>query len=48
MLGIEDLHFHDLQHEGVSRLFEMDWDIPRCVECFGVQGLELIEAVYPS
>lgn len=28
-LGIEDLHFHDLRHEGVSRLFEMDWDIPR-------------------
>lgn len=29
ILGIEDLHFHDLRHEGVSRLFEMDWDIPR-------------------
>ncbi|WP_411386955.1 site-specific integrase [Pseudomonas sp. MPB03] len=29
LLGIEDLHFHDLRHEGVSRLFEMDWDIPR-------------------
>ncbi len=29
MLGIQDLHFHDLRHEGVSRLFEMDWDIPR-------------------
>ncbi|WP_340052214.1 site-specific integrase [Pseudomonas proteolytica] len=29
MLGIADLHFHDLRHEGVSRLFEMDWDIPR-------------------
>ena len=28
-LNIEDLHFHDLRHEGVSRLFEMDWDIPR-------------------
>lgn len=28
-LQIEDLHFHDLRHEGVSRLFEMDWDIPR-------------------
>lgn len=28
-LEIEDLHFHDLRHEGVSRLFEMDWDIPR-------------------
>lgn len=29
MVGLEDLHFHDLRHEGVSRLFEMDWDIPR-------------------
>lgn len=28
ILGIEDLHFHDLRHEGVSRLFEMDLDIP--------------------
>lgn len=28
-LGIEDLHFHDLRHEGVSRLFEMGWSIPR-------------------
>ena len=23
-LEVEDLHFHDLRHEGVSRLFEMD------------------------
>lgn len=29
LLGIEDLHFHDLRHEGISRLFEMGWDIPR-------------------
>ena len=29
MVGVEDLHFHDLRHEGVSRLFEMNWDIPR-------------------
>lgn len=28
VLGIEDLHFHDLRHEGVSRLFEMGRDIP--------------------
>jgi integrase len=28
-LGIEDLHFHDLRHEGVSRLFEIGRDIPR-------------------
>lgn len=29
VLGIENLHFHDLRHEGISRLFEMGWDIPR-------------------
>ncbi|WP_369781837.1 tyrosine-type recombinase/integrase [Pseudomonas sp. WC2401] len=28
-LEIEDLHFHDLRHDGVSRLFEMGWDIPK-------------------
>lgn len=27
-LGIDDLHFHDLRHEGVSRLFEIGWNIP--------------------
>lgn len=29
ILGIEDLHYHDLRHEGVSWLFEQGWDIPR-------------------
>jgi integrase len=29
VLGIEDLHLHDLRHEGVSRLFEAGLDIPR-------------------
>jgi integrase len=28
-LGIEDLHFHDLRHEGISRLFEMGRTIPQ-------------------
>lgn len=28
LLAIEDLHFHDLRHEGVSRLFEAGWNIP--------------------
>lgn len=35
LLGIEDLHFHDLRHEGVSRLFEMGWTIPKVA---GVSG----------
>lgn len=29
VLGIEDLHLHDLRHEGISRLFEAGLDIPR-------------------
>jgi integrase len=29
LLGIEDLRFHDLRHEGISRLFELGGDIPR-------------------
>lgn len=28
ILGIEDLHFHDLRHEATSRLFEAGFDIP--------------------
>lgn len=28
-LAIDDLHFHDLRHEGVSRLFELGWTIPQ-------------------
>lgn len=34
-LGIEDLHFHDLRHEGVSRLFEMGWNIPHVAAVSG-------------
>jgi len=25
LLEIEDLHFHDLRHDGISRLFEIRW-----------------------
>ncbi|MBK0020826.1 site-specific integrase [Ochrobactrum sp. S46] len=35
ILEIEDLHFHDLRHEGVSRLFEMGWNIPRVATVSG-------------
>lgn len=35
ILGIEDLHFHDLRHDGVSRLFEMGWTIPRVAQVSG-------------
>lgn len=34
-LEIEDLHFHDLRHDGVSRLFEMGWDIPKVASVSG-------------
>lgn len=34
-LEIRDLHFHDLRHEGISRLFEMSWDIPRVASVSG-------------
>lgn len=34
-LAINDLHYHDFRHDGVSRLFEMDWDIPRVASVSG-------------
>jgi integrase len=35
LLGIEDLHFHDLRHDGVSRLFEMGRTIPQAASVSG-------------
>lgn len=35
ILGIDDLHFHDLRHEGVSRLFEMGSTIPQAATVSG-------------
>jgi integrase len=35
LLGINDLHFHDLRHEGVSRLFEMGKSIPQVASVSG-------------
>ncbi|BCN09714.1 integrase [Ralstonia solanacearum] len=35
ILGIENLHFHDLRHEGTSRLFEMGWNIPHVAAVTG-------------
>ncbi|MEE4709132.1 tyrosine-type recombinase/integrase [Pseudomonas alliivorans] len=34
-LEIDDLHFHDLRHDGVSRLFEIGWDIPKAASVSG-------------
>lgn len=33
--NIRDLTFHDLRHEGVSRLFESDYDIPKVASISG-------------
>jgi len=38
LLGIQDLHLHDLRHEGVSRLFEQGLDIPRVAMISGHQS----------
>lgn len=35
LLGIEDLHFHDLRHDGVSRLFELGLNIPHVAAVSG-------------
>jgi integrase len=35
LLGIEDLHFHDLRHDGISRLFELGWNIPHVATVSG-------------
>jgi integrase len=35
ILGIEDLRFHDLRHEGISRLFEMGKTIPQVAAVSG-------------
>jgi integrase len=34
-LGIDDLHFHDLRHDGISRLFEMGKTIPQAASVSG-------------
>lgn len=35
LLDIENLHFHDLRHEGISRLFELGWNIPHVASVSG-------------
>lgn len=35
MLGIDDLHFHDLRHDGISRFFELGWTIPHVAAVSG-------------
>lgn len=42
-LQIEDLHFHDLRHEGISRLFEADWDIPQVAAVSGHRDWKMLQ-----
>lgn len=42
-LGIEDLHYHDLRHEGISRLFEADWDIPQVAAVSGHKDWKMLQ-----
>ena len=35
LLGIDDLTFHDLRHDGISRLFELGWTIPQVATVSG-------------
>lgn len=43
VLGIKDLHFHDLRHEGASRLIEMGWSIPRVAAVTGHRSWESLK-----
>ena len=43
ILGIEDLHFHDLRHEGASRLFEMGWTIPQVATVTGHRSWQSLQ-----
>jgi integrase len=42
-LGIVDLHFHDLRHECISRLFEADWDIPQVASVSGHKDWNMLK-----
>jgi len=42
-LGIEDLHFHDLRHEAISRLFEANWDIPEVAALSGHKDWKMLQ-----
>ncbi|AUQ93880.1 putative phage integrase protein (plasmid) [Phaeobacter inhibens] len=43
LLGIEDLRFHDLRHEGVSRLFEMGKTIPQVASVSGHRSWQSLQ-----
>ena len=43
LLDIKDLHFHDLRHEGASRLFEMGWTIPQAASVTGHRSWQSLQ-----
>lgn len=43
VLSVEDLHFHDLRHEGASRLFEMGWTIPQVAAVTGHRSWQSLQ-----
>ena len=43
VLQINDLHFHDLRHEGISRLFEADWDIQQVAAVSGHRDWKMLQ-----
>ncbi len=42
-LEIDDLHFHDLRHHGISRLFEIGWSIPKVATVSGHQSWQSLK-----
>lgn len=40
--GVEDLHFHDLRHEAVSRFFEMGLSVPEVTFISGHKGYRML------
>lgn len=40
---VRDLHFHDLRHEGVSRLFELGWNVPRVMAVSGHRSMSSLQ-----
>jgi integrase len=43
VLAIDDLHFHDLRHEGVSRLFELGRTIPQVASVSGHRSWQSLQ-----
>ena len=43
ILGVEDLHFHDLRHDGISRLFEMGKTIPQAASVSGHKSWQSLQ-----